>query len=498
MSSDDLVEVPENAVIEERIALGLTAPQLGIVVAAVLLAAALNLLPVWAPLRVLLILLLAGPLALAAVLPVRGEPAYRWIVRAVRYWRSPKVWRAELRQVSKRPVSGDVEDGANETEPAAVGSVLGRTTLTASESGAVDSGTDNGAAATRSLAAPSPLPVPAVTESPVLEEQGRMDGSPARLRVVRRGSSGSEPGTAGPGEEAERPPSIPYVLPSPRVACFTSFVGGVGKTTLAVETAALIAAHARYRTADGSERAVRVLLFDASRLSSAAGLRLGIHPEQLSDAWSRRDWRRPEVVAEARAQTAAGVDVVTLPPHPQLAGHERHLADGISDDFEPLDADAVRNGAHDTGYQLVIADLGSVLEAGHRRLLDLADVVVGVVRPTLESLPDVLRLTGFLRAVDQGRKLVLVANACDDDTELRTLAREAGIPLVAAIPPSAAFGTAADRHQPAWRADPSLRAALLPVARCIWPLDTLEAPARRGRLAGMVQRAVSLAARRTP
>ncbi|MGH2383390.1 MAG: hypothetical protein ACRDG7_19535, partial [Candidatus Limnocylindria bacterium] len=260
MNGGDLVDVPENAVIEERIALGLTAPQLGIVVGAVLLAAALNLLPVWAPLRVLFILLLCGPLALAAALPVHGEPAYRWIVRAVHYWRSPKVWRAELRQVSNRPVSGDVEDGANETEPAAVGSVPARTTLTASESGAVESGTDNGAAATRSLAAPSPLPVPAVTESQVLEEQGRMDGSPARLRVIRRGSSGSEPGTAGPGEEAERPPSIPYVLPSPRVACFTSFVGGVGKTTLAVEAAALIAAHARYRTADGSERAVGVLL----------------------------------------------------------------------------------------------------------------------------------------------------------------------------------------------------------------------------------------------
>jgi MinD superfamily P-loop ATPase len=185
-----------------------------------------------------------------------------------------------------------------------------------------------------------------------------------------------------------------------------------------------------------------------------------------------------------------------LPPHPQLAGHERQLADGVSDEFEPLDADAVRNGAHDAGYQLVIADLGSVLEAGHRRLLDVADVVVGVVRPTLESLPDVLRLTGYLRAVDLGRKLVLVANACDDNTELRTLAHEAGVPLVATIPPSAAFSTAADRHQPAWRTDPALRAAMLPLARCIWPLDTLEAPARPDGLAGLVHRALSLAGRR--
>ena len=45
MIRDGVVEVPENAMVEERIALGLTAPQLAIVAGAVLLAAALNLAP---------------------------------------------------------------------------------------------------------------------------------------------------------------------------------------------------------------------------------------------------------------------------------------------------------------------------------------------------------------------------------------------------------------------------------------------------------------------
>ena len=35
-------------------------------------------------------LLLAGPVLIAAILPIRGEPAYRWLIRAIRYVRGPR------------------------------------------------------------------------------------------------------------------------------------------------------------------------------------------------------------------------------------------------------------------------------------------------------------------------------------------------------------------------------------------------------------------------
>lgn len=60
------VEVPENAVRDEPIAFGLTGVQLGICGIAVLVAAALNLLPIWEPIRIVLIVVGAGPIALAA------------------------------------------------------------------------------------------------------------------------------------------------------------------------------------------------------------------------------------------------------------------------------------------------------------------------------------------------------------------------------------------------------------------------------------------------
>mgnify|MGYP003549458828 FL=1 len=51
MNERGLVEVPENAVRDEPIAFGLTGVQLGICALAVLVAAILNLLPIWEPIR---------------------------------------------------------------------------------------------------------------------------------------------------------------------------------------------------------------------------------------------------------------------------------------------------------------------------------------------------------------------------------------------------------------------------------------------------------------
>jgi CO dehydrogenase nickel-insertion accessory protein CooC1 len=368
-------------------------------------------------------------------------------------------------------VDGDDDDkeGALEGVP---GAVQGGTTFMAAQFGAVESGADNQDAATNSLAAPFPAALPAVTESSVLEEQGAMDGSSPRLRLIGPPETEANADVAARRDQPERPPSIPYVLPGPRLACFLSFAGGVGKTTLAVETSTLIATQARYRSADGEAHRLRVLVVDAARLSSSVGLRLGVDPDALSRARTHRDWTKAESVEQTIGASSHRLDLISLPPHPILVG--RAGADGGGPvQFGPPAAEAILATAHRAGYQLVVVDLGNMLEEGHQHLLDRADVVIGVVRPTLESIPDVLRLAEHLRDAGWGRKLLLVANQCDDDTELRSFARDADVPLIGVIPPAPAFTTAADRHQPAWAADLRLRDALLPVARAVWPLDTL-------------------------
>ena len=56
MNDRGLVDVPENAVRSESLAFGLSAPQLGILGAAAGFAAVANLLPLWLPAKVVLIL----------------------------------------------------------------------------------------------------------------------------------------------------------------------------------------------------------------------------------------------------------------------------------------------------------------------------------------------------------------------------------------------------------------------------------------------------------
>ncbi len=116
MNERGLVDVPENAIRDDPIAFGLTAPQLGILGGAVVVGAVLNLLPLPEPIRLILALLGAGPIIVAAILPVRGEPAYRWLIRALRHVRGRRCWQATL-LVPDKPGSTEAERLVVPTRP---------------------------------------------------------------------------------------------------------------------------------------------------------------------------------------------------------------------------------------------------------------------------------------------------------------------------------------------------------------------------------------------
>jgi hypothetical protein len=270
-----------------------------------------------------------------------------------------------------------------------------------------------------------------------------------------------------------------------RVACFLSFVGGTGRTTLAVETASLIAARARYQTMEGEERPVGVLLVDANRLASAVGLRLGLSPDELSSAWLPRFWLEPSAVGELAVRSGAGPAVLTLPPHHQLSVSELHPMTEAPPGFTPLAARAIIRGAEDAGYQLLVADLAASLEEGHRELIDKADVVIGVVRPTAESVAEPFRLAEVIRHMDVGRKLVLVASMATDEDPVRRWAAEAGLPFAARVGRHPAFDEAAQRGEPAWRIDPAVEPEIAAVAHVVWPLLGAAPKRRDGVLAAL-------------
>ena len=464
MSRDDLVEVPEYALGEERIAFGLTAPQLAILVGAGLLAATLNLLPLWAPAKLLVIAVLAGPAAVTAVLHIRGEPAYRWLLRAIRYWRAPRVWRPvvlELDASSKPAVSSDVQDGSPTAEPS--GPVRAVTASEEANGGAVASGADN--QDTAEVAEPSLPQTP-----PEVEEQGDMDGKVIRLQPREPDLSETDSDEAGRGEERLPSPPLPYVFPIPRLVCLLSFAGGVGKTTLAVELASYLAAKARYRSPDDRAHAVEVLLIDASRLAPAVGLRLGLSPRALSEAWRWVDRHDAGAVAATIRPVRDHLSLLSLAPAANyLAAEPSWLPEA---EFTPGAAAAVIEAAHRAGSVLAIADLGTRLEAGHARLTDEAQLVIGVVRPTVESLPDLYRLSEWLRRAGAGNRLAFVANQCADDAEAASIAREVGAPLLAALPASPAVAAAGERGEPGWPHDAAFAAGLERLATALWPMGT--------------------------
>jgi cellulose biosynthesis protein BcsQ len=465
-----LVEVPENAVRDEPIAFGLTGVQLGICGAAVIVAAALNLLPVWEPVRIVVIVLGAAPIALAAALPIQGEPAYRWLIRGGRYVRSRRSWHAELKTPDKPEISGD-------------GYAQAASASAEDGSPAWQVGDNTGTAAPQRASSPqgeAPLGE-APRRPPNAREQVVMrDGQLLRPHPVRPEDDGSEEPSAATtlGRPEPRAP-VPHLLPGLRIACFTSFAGGVGKTTLAVEAATLIAAHARYRTLDGDELPLRVLLLDASRVTAGAvAFRLGLEGDAISMAMQPVRWLHPRSVEDLVVESRAGVDVALVPAHPMTQGFE---PEPERDLFRADHVDDLLDGAREVGYQLLVVDLGSHWDDGHRHLVDRADLVLGVIRPTLESLPDVHRLAQVLRGMAAGRKLTLVANQADDDGPVRQHAHEYGLEVAAVVPGSPVFVTACERGEPAWTLDLTIEPALRGVAATVWPLLTDGPIAPHGR-----------------
>ena len=481
MNGRGRVEVPENAVRTEPIAFGLSGVQLLICGAGVALGALLNLLPLWTPAKAVLLALLAGPVVLAAVLPIGGEPAYRWIVRAARYARGPKAWHAEL-------LASAEEAGRAGAAP------------TASPGEAGDkpeiSGAGQDAPAERAAAAAVDSPPetrdPRGGDAPSVQELRSMGEQIVSLRVVRDDPEAEPQDPGGADPRPDRPAVVPHLLPGLRIGALLSFAGGVGKTTLAVEAATLVAAHARYRTMDGDEHPLRVLLLDASRVTSgAAGMRLGLSGDALARAANPARWHHPRAVEDLAVATRWGVDLVMAPPDPVSSGWEPQ-PEAERDAFRADRVDDLLEGAREAGYQLVVVDLGSHLEDGHRHLLDRADLVLGVVRPTLESLPDVHRLATLLRGLGSGRKLALVASQAPDDAAVRAHAREAGVALAAAVPPDPAFTDACERGEPAWLVKPALEPALREVAAAVWPLLGDASGERRGGIRGPARRLASL------
>jgi hypothetical protein len=206
-----------------------------------------------------------------------------------------------------------------------------------------------------------------------------------------------------------------------------------------------------------------VLLLDAARASPAAALRLGLDPDAVSRLNTRYDWPDSLTFEKRVVETRFRVTLLSLPQVP-MQGLGPKLAFGTEE------AAAILDAAERAGFQLVVVDLGSQLEEGHHHLLGQSASVLGIVTPRIEALPDILRITSYVRALGAGRKLGFVANQASDVGSLPALADEEQAPIVATISSLPAFDAAGDRGIPAWTDNAEVEALLEPLATAVWSL----------------------------
>jgi pilus assembly protein CpaE len=168
--------------------------------------------------------------------------------------------------------------------------------------------------------------------------------------------------------------------------------GGVGRTTLAVNLAAAA-------TKSGHE----VCLVDASFQFGDVGIMLDLNPRNgsIGDLLTESARGDPESVVTALAHHSSGLRVLLAPPSPEVA--------------ELIQPDDVRSmlDALRTGNELVIVDTSNWFNDTTLAILDVADVILGVMTLEITNIKNMRLFLQLADSLSYLEKLQLVLNRSD-------------------------------------------------------------------------------------
>jgi len=195
----------------------------------------------------------------------------------------------------------------------------------------------------------------------------------------------------------QMPPETREGGPGKIVALFSP-KGGVGRTTLAVNVAAAA-------VKNGHD----VCLFDASFQFGDVGIMLDLNPKGVSiaDLLPEGADDDPDAIETVMTNHSSGLHVVLAPPSPEVA--ELVQAESVRRMLEVLR----RN------HRLVVVDTGSWLNDVTLAILDVADVILGVMTLEITNIKNMrlfLHLADSLSYLD---KLQLVLNRSDATLGIR-------------------------------------------------------------------------------
>ncbi len=259
----------------------------------------------------------------------------------------------------------------------------------------------------------------------------------------------------------------PVYLGGPQVVCFFAIKGGSGRTTLATESACLLAARGWYRESPrGKDERLKVALLDFDLGSANVSVRLGLAQPTVLDYLTALGVEPPRVIDYLVRHDASGLSVLLGPPK-CLTG-TGPLAFGVSQAAEILASLKAE------GYQYIFVDVGPTLTDLVTFVLQTADHIYYIVTPTAGSIQDLYRGVEALRRVGLGPKLRYVVNKVRRAMDFSEPMGDLGGCIEAEIPYDQAFETAENRHQPCGLSTSGeTQRALLELAATIYPALTL-------------------------
>ena len=205
--------------------------------------------------------------------------------------------------------------------------------------------------------------------------------------------------------------------------------GGIGCTTIAVNTAVALAAAGN-----------KTLLVDGSLQFGDVGVMLNLKSStSIIDLVERADDLDPDLISSVMINHESGMHVLLAPPRPEMA--ELVSADDTKKLMEILR----------TLYDFVVVDTSTSLDDVSLALLDLADRIILVTHQSLPSLKNVSRFFDLSEVLEYEReKVILVINHASKRMNITVKDIEDTLksPAAAVFPEDSAAYDAADQGRP--------------------------------------------------
>ena len=255
------------------------------------------------------------------------------------------------------------------------------------------------------------------------------------------------------------PAAVPVFVGATRRIVFFSLNGGSGRTTLALETAAVLAARGRHTSPAGASVPLRVALLEMDLRSPTVSVRIGVPQPTVWD-WVMSGNADASHLDDYVVTHSTGLRLLLGPPKPAASG---------SPTVDPAQVADVVHELERQGTQFIVFDVAADLNDTTRWVLNAAHDVFVVITPTASGVQDAYRSTELLRRMGLRHKLAYVVNRTRGGLDLSEAMGDLNGRIVAEIPFDTRVEEAENAHRLVTAADGPAATGLRRLASHIYP-----------------------------